>query len=489
MTMTITRKCTLNRAMQLCVAFSLALPLAAQQSEVVTLEEAVNMALEQGRDVRDARLALEVAREQVSEQWAALLPKIDLSASYGRNLKVAQGFLPAIIFDPNASPSDLVAVRFGSDNSWNSAINVEQKLFAPGVFVGLGAANRFENLQSETVRGRRQAVVTRTRIGFYNLLLAQEQRRLTENSVRRVRESLDETRALNAAGLAADFDVLRLEVELANLEPNLMRARNAIRDAKRQLAIEMNVKDLEGIAVAGRLADLNLDDPTSNDMPNQGILAFSGLIRPETKAVEELFGGAQESRSDLRQLELTEQLRRTELRFEQVQYLPEITLFGSWTVLAQQDGKPNFFGSSSQQRTFGATAGVRVSFPIFQGFSRDARIDQKRATLRQAETQSRLALSQAEGEVKALRDQVEEARLRARGQQFAVTQAHRGFEIASAQYREGLGSQLELTDAEVALRQSEFNYAQAVYDYLVGRAQLDLALGRVPLVDEWVAGQ
>ena len=73
--------------------------------------------------------------------------------------------------------------------------------------------------------------------------------------------------------------------------------------------------------------------------------------------------------------------------------------------------------------------------------------------------------------------------MRARGQGLAVGQAQRGFEIASAQYREGLSSQLEVTDAEVALRQSEFNYAQAVYDYLVARAQLDEAMGRVPMVD------
>ena len=64
-----------------------------------------------------------------------------------------------------------------------------------------------------------------------------------------------------------------------------------------------------------------------------------------------------------------------------------------------------------------------------------------------------------------------------------MRQAQRGFEIATAQYREGLGSQLELTDSEVALRESEFNYAQAVYDYLVARARLDEATGNVPLVD------
>ena len=81
-------------------------------------------------------------------------------------------------------------------------------------------------------------------------------------------------------------------------------------------------------------------------------------------------------------------------------------------------------------------------------------------------------------------ENAEEALLRARGQRLAVNQAQRGFEIASAQYREGLGSQLELTDSEVALRQSEFNYARAVYDYLVFKAQLDEAVGAVPMVEQ-----
>jgi outer membrane protein TolC len=83
----------------------------------------------------------------------------------------------------------------------------------------------------------------------------------------------------------------------------------------------------------------------------------------------------------------------------------------------------------------------------------------------------------------SLIENTDESLQRARAQKLAVRQATRGFEIASAQYREGLGGQLELTDSEVALRQSEFNYAQAVFDYLVARAQLDQATGQVPLVD------
>jgi outer membrane protein TolC len=83
-------------------------------------------------------------------------------------------------------------------------------------------------------------------------------------------------------------------------------------------------------------------------------------------------------------------------------------------------------------------------------------------------------------DVHTLVEEVREARRRAESQERAVAQAKRGYDIASAQYRAGLGSQLEITDAEVALRQSEFNYARAVYDYLVASARLDAAMGHVP---------
>jgi outer membrane protein TolC len=70
-----------------------------------------------------------------------------------------------------------------------------------------------------------------------------------------------------------------------------------------------------------------------------------------------------------------------------------------------------------------------------------------------------------------------------------VGEARRGFEIVTAQYLAGISSQLEVTEGEVLLRESEFNYAQAVYDYLIAQADLDDALGVVPLVDVPVADE
>lgn len=452
-----------------------------QESRVLGLEEAVRTALDRSREVRSAELGLEEANERVSEAWSSVYPSIDFNASYTRNLSPAVNFLPAAIFDPTAGPDDYIAVQFGADNQWQSTISLEQPIFSAGAFLGVGAAGRYRNLQEEVVRGRVQSVVTGVRTAYYGLLLAQEQARLTENSVRRVRQSLEETKALNTAGIASDYDVLRLEVELANLVPNLRRAENAVEQARRQLAVELDLPEGAALQVRGALASIDLENPGANTPENREILSFVGF--QEAGDVERAVSMAREMRSDIRQLELTASLRKTEMRLEQVEYLPRISFFGNYIINAQDNGSPNFFARGDGQRAYSRNIGISVSLPIFQGFSRDARIDQRRAVLRQAETETEYVTDQVVSEVRTLVDLADEAYLRASGQGLAVQQARRGFEIASAQYREGLGSQLELTDAEVALRQSEFNYAQAVYDYLVARAELDQATGRVPLVD------
>lgn len=448
----------------------------------VLLSTVVRLALERNRDVREAEYQVAVAGEQVAEAWSSVYPSVGLSSSFTRNVAPQVSFLPAQIFNPNATEGEFIPVQFGADNIWNLSINAEQTLLDPRAFVGLGAAAGFERVQREALRGRTQQTVTRIRMAFYDLLLGQEEVRLTENSLERVRLSLEETRAMQEAGVAPVYDVLRLEVELANLEPNLRRARNRMEAAARELAVELALDPETRFEVAGSLAHIDLEILSENSPANRDILGFIGVPDVDEAEVTDFVRLSAPGRSDIRQLEMTRDLRHSELRIEQVEYLPKVFAFGNYGLAAQQNGPPDFFGSSAE-RGSSKQVGLRVTIPVFSGFARDARIDQKRAALRQAETQARLAADRAEVQLRNLVDEVHEAHARAAGQRLAVGQAQRGYEIASAQYREGLGSQLELTDAEVALRQSEFNYAQAVYDYLAARARLDEAAGRVPLVD------
>jgi outer membrane protein TolC len=464
-------------------ALALALAPRLLPAQTLTLEDAVRAALLNNRDLRTAHLQVDVAEKQVAEAWSTVFPTVELNASYTRNISPAVSFLPAQIVNPDAGPDEFVAIRFGADNAWSSNIRFEQPLFQAKAFLGVGASGRFRELQEETVRGVAHSIVTRVRISYYSVLLAREQERLLNNSVQRVRSALSEAQAMNRAGMMSEYDVLRLEVELGNLEPNLRRAENAVVRARRDLAVELNSEAVEGSAVVGVLSELNIDDPAANTPANLSLL-MGGLPSTVAENRDELIAASMTLRSDVRQLVLVQSLRHTEMRVEQVEYLPRVSLFGNYIINAQQNGGADFFGHGAQERAYSRLAGIQVTVPVFAGMRESARTGQKRAALRQAETNTDLVRDRAEAQVRSLLDEVEESRLRAQAQKKAVTQAQRGFDIASAQFREGIGSQLERTDAEVALRQSEFNYAQAVFDYLAARARLDEATGMVPLADD-----
>jgi outer membrane protein len=449
--------------------------------ETLRIEEVVRTALVKNRDVKDARLALEVAEGQVREAWGEVYPRVDLAGSYTRNLAPPSQLLPANIFDPDADPGELIQVRFGSDNLWSTQLTLEQPLFEARAFIGVRAAGGFRGLQQEILRGIEQRVATRVRILYYNLLLLEEQIRLTDSSLQRVKESLTETRALNRAGFSSDYDVLRLEVEVANLATDLRRAENALSAARRELAVELAAEETALFRPAGSLATLDLEKPEENHPDNLALLEFAG-IDPAVEPQETLIDRLGRERSELRQLALVIDLRNTDVRLEQSERLPRLALFGNYSISAQQDGSPDFFGDS-HQRIYARAIGVSLSLPLFTGFQRTARISQKRTEFRRAAADHRHARDRAMAELRSLLEQFEETTQRVRSRRLAVAMASRGYDIARAQYREGLGSQLELTDAEVAFRRTELNYAEAVHAWLATRARLDEIIGAVPLVN------
>lgn len=452
------------------------------EGDTLGLQEVLRLAVDHNRDIVVARTSLAEAEGRVSEAWSSVYPSVSFSGGYTRNISPQVSFLPADFFPGGGGDGEFVPVQFGADNAWQTSISVEQPLFEAGAFIGVSAAGRYQELQEEVLRGSVQETVTEVRTLYYDLLLAQEEVRLTENSLERVRASLAETRALNESGLASDYDVLRLEVELANLEPTLRAAGNRVTRARRDLALQLDLQDAEGLRVRGSLAELTLEDPADNSPANREILGLMGLDVGSRLDTARLMQRAGDLRTEVLQAEATADLRQAELRVRQMEYLPRISLVGNYAIQAQQNGAPDFFGTSTT-RAYARSVGLQVTVPIFTGFQRNAAIDQRRALLRGARIQTQLARDRTRNEVLGYLDDVEEARLRADAQALAVRQARRGYEIAEAEYGEGLAGRLQLTDAEVALRESEFNYAQAVYDYLVARASLDRAVGEVPVAD------
>lgn len=448
-----------------------------------TLERAVAIALRNNRQLAVSQYDLEVANKQVSEAYGALLPEVDGFASLQRNLTLPSAFLPKIFIDPDADPDELVAVTFGADNQWNAGLTVNQPLFDAGVFVGVGTAGAFRSLARESLRGSAQGIATSTRIAYLNVLLAQEAVRVTRNSIERVRQTLEETQALNRAGLASDYDVLRLEVQLANIEPNLRRAENEVLEARRALAIEMGLDAGDSAAAFGELHRIDLGEGAENSADNTAILAFAGVPEAAEKELAELEAVAVANRTDLLQAGLQRDLEEARVQYERTQLFPKLSAFFQWSVQAQENGALNFFGENPDQRFSTSAVGVQLDVPIFSGGRRWNRVEQRKIGVRQVEERIGDLRQRATNEVETVLANLTESRSRAEAQRQAVSEAQRGFEIVTTEYLAGTQPRLEVTEAELALRQAEQNYALAVYDYLVAQAQLDLAVGVVPVVD------
>lgn len=451
-----------------------------------SLEEAVGIALRNNRQLQVSRLDLATAEEQVDEAYGALAPTVDASAGYVRNLKVPSAFLPAFIFDPDAPPDELIPVQFGADNQWTAGVTLDQPLFDAAVLIGVSTSDKFRGLRREALRGTAQQVATSVRIAYLNVLVAREAYRVTWNSVQRVERTLQETSALNRAGLASDYDVLRLQVQLSNIRPDLRRAENAVREAERVLAIEMGLPAVVQAGAEGDLAAIDLEDPAANVEPNRRLLAFAGLDDVGPGDFERLYGAALENRSDLEQLRLQKELEEARVKVQKSEMFPRLSAFFNYNVQAQQNGGLDFFGTS-RERTSTSAVGLRVEVPVFSGLQRINRVQQREIAVRQAEERLADTRQRVENEVRSTLDVLLEARDRAIAQRAAVGEAQRGFEIVSTEYLAGTKTRLEVTDADLALRQAERNYAEAVYDYLVARARLDLAVGAVPDVETAVA--
>jgi hypothetical protein len=125
----------------------------AQEPEALTLRSAIEGALANSSEVEAAEQNVRIASSLVREAWATVLPDVMFNASYQRNLRVQEAFLPAIIFDPTAGPDDLIPVRFGSDNIWQATVSFSQPIFEARAFVGVGAASWKKS--GRAVRARR----------------------------------------------------------------------------------------------------------------------------------------------------------------------------------------------------------------------------------------------------------------------------------------------------------------------------------------------
>lgn len=448
----------------------------------MNLTQAITTSLANATEIKQALYKIEDADQQILVSWGEVFPKLDTDIGYQRNMEVPVNFLPAKIFNPAAGPNDLMPVRFGTDNNWTGGFVISQTLFRGEAFVGIATADLYKLAQKENYRATSQQVVTQTRVAFYSVLIAQERYRLEKANIERLEKNLTENEIRVKAGLVDDYDVLRLKVQLKNQLPNLMSAENGIEEAYRNLNIAMGLPVNVRFNIVGDLKDFDILASQPKNPINADIKKIDQLTPVGISNKNEIKKELEKNRGDLRSLKVASSLQDQRILADKMNFLPNLNASYSMRWNAAQSGTPDFFGTSDQ-RARSQVLGVNLNWNLFNGLKQHTAHQKSKIEKKSIEENRRYASENALNQTITAIDNLDNLFELAPSVLEGLALAKTGYERVLIRQKNGLSTQLDVTDAELQLKQAELNYANLVFSYLSAKAQYDFALGKVPFVD------
>jgi len=413
-------------------------PLPAQEGPIVlTLPDAIEMALQRNYDLQIADSKAQEAEAAVTEAAAADRFQLNFEGAYLRLGPVASMTLP-----PELGGG---AIKLGEDKTWNYGASAYKSLYSAG---RNRALRRLARVGSATAKlnaaaARRQIALATTEL-FYGIVQAQGLLSVAEQNEHRANEQFQIAAARVDAGAAPQFDQLRAEVEVANAHQGVIAARTAVATTKSQL------KNLLAIDVAR---------PIQIEAP-----AAPALLAPDRYACREL---ASQTREEIKIAE--QQVAAAEQRVRLARAARGVNL-GAIAAYTRQN-------ASGFAEDYSWSLGVQASKPILDGGSsrsqqRQADEQVKQAYLLQQQTSEWVALDVWQA-VLAL----DEAKAKLASTSKTVEQAEEGLRLAQIRYEAGVGTPVEVTDARTALAAAETNHVNAVYSYRIAEARLARAVG------------
>jgi outer membrane protein TolC len=422
-----------------------------------TLQQAIDFALRQNINIKNSVLDGVSAEGRIREVKASALPQIAGSASLTDNLIIQRAFLPANFFDPNASPdAPAVPVQFGVKYSGNATINLNQVIYSPSLNVGLRAAATYRELAQRNLQGSKVTVAEQVAKAYYSVLVSLERAKLLDYNISRLDTLLNETRALNQQGFVEKLDVQRLDVQANNLRAERQNVQNLLELSYTLLKFQMGMGINDEITLAEQLQDRSVED-----------------LRPLISS-DPTFRYS--SRIDYSTLETQIKLAEQDIELTQKGYFPTLAGFANY---GYNSGR-NAIGQlvTAPWLNF-ATVGLSLQVPIFDGFQKRYQIAQKRVTLQKAHNNGELLRNSIDLQIRqssiTLRNGLQTLETQQRNRDLAQEIVR----VSRIKYKEGVGSSIEVLNAEASLREAQTNYFASLYDFLIAKVDQDRALGRL----------
>jgi outer membrane protein TolC len=424
----------------------------AAESSPLTLQQAVNIALERN-PLRKAALAdTRVASADVREARSVLMPRLMFSETatrgndpvyvFGSELRQQRFTNADLALNRLNTPTPIgnFSTRFGG--TWNLFDS-----FAS--WHGVNRAKQMNDAAEHQLARTEQEIVFRVVDSYYAVLLATKQLEVAEQAVKTSQAIMDRSQARFDSGLVVESDLLTAKVRMAARQQELIRARNNLDLARAQLSAAMGVPVDSVFQPAEALAEHTLPVPVLQKIEKQALA----------------------NRPDLKRIQSEEAAQQQSVAMAKSSFGPRVNAFAGWEM-----DNPTFVAGGGGNNWLG---GVEVQFDIFQGGAKRAELSRERALQERVTAMKQVAGDGVRLEVRRAYYDLDSARQEIEVARAAIAQAQDSLRINQNRYDGGLTTITDLLGAEEATRRSQTDYWEAVYRFHTSYANLELASGNL----------
>ncbi len=425
--------------------------LSAQESDLLTLKDAINYALENKAEAEKARLEIKRGDAQIAEVRSAALPQLSISGNTNFNPLLQENVLPGEIF---GMPGENVRVAFGQ--KWTSNVNAQfsQVLFNQSVFTGLKAAKSTREFYIINAQLTEEEIIEKVATSYYQVYETQQMLENLNKNLEITRETVTIIEGLYDNGLAKKIDYDRSRVALNNLSANRQQLINALQLSENALKF-----------MIGMPGDVPVVLPEES---------FSPLFLPET--VRE---GMQE-RTEITLLNKQVELLNYQKAATNAEYYPTASLTANYGYLGQGPEVPLWNGEDKGVFWSDFSAiGINIQIPVFNGFATRARVKQNQIDIEQAQLDiedTKLAMELAYDNAMS---QLENSWITIENQQENAQLAEEVLTDTQNNYENGLATLTDLLDAERALADARNNLTNAQLDYRLAEIEVLKSQGKL----------
>ena len=412
-----------------------------------SLQEAVTFGLENNPQAKIADLDIQIAKKKVLETASIGLPQVSGQITYQNFLDVPVQLVPGEAFASplNPNPPEFIEMQFGVEQQAGMSMTASQLIFNGSYLVGLQASKVYvqlaENQKNLTTTNLKSDITN----AYYLVILSQENLSIIKESLAKVTQAFEESKAMNEAGFIDAASVDEVELSKLNLENAVINAENQIKTSKLLLKLYLGLPSSEDLVLTSSLDDLMTQSVILADFNAQNNVQFG-------------------------MLETQQELQELNLKNQKAEFLPTVSAYYNY----QENAYNNEFTFFDSDQSWYPTnlVGVQIAVPIFESGGKVARVAQARIELEKIEEQKTLLETSLQLQYQQALADLTNAQKNLELINKKISLGESILDKALANHKEGLISSFELNQKESQFLQLQAEYLQAAMNVL--NAQLEI---------------